>query len=691
MKHRARVVWGLFVLAAIAPAAGHILAETAAEAPVVTAISAECQLRTVDALAERWGTGIRERAERGVRQLALLWTPADGPEAEFKRFCQEQFIGDPALRRQTFARIQDNMELIHGRFHQIRRSLSEPLELDLGQPLAVDYLFQQYAPAAHLTDDLFGIRVAQVTMLNFPFYTLAEKNRLGETWSREEWAMARLGDWFIARVPAEVAQLSSRAHAAAGNYVATYNIHIGNLLQDGNRRPYAQDRKLVTHWNIRDEIRAQYAESGGLVRQELLMRVLERIVDGTIPRQVIDDPRYCWDPAANRLYEPVDGNLRELDVVREGDRRYQQWLNMFHASRRLDDHMPLSPTAIDRKFNLDRQLPEAEVEQLLLAVLRDPVAQAVGRLIARRLGRELRPFDIWYGGFRSGPSKPEAELDRIVQARYPTAAAFQADLPTILQRLGFAPDRAAFVADHVAVDASRGIGHAMGASMRGDKAHLRTRVASGGMDYKGFNIAMHEFGHNVEQVFSLEGVDHYAMSGVPNNAFTECFAYVFQARDLQVLGLDGPGASSRQTQALDTFWITYEIAGVSLVEMRAWRWLYAHPEADAAGFQAEVLRLAKEVWNEYFAPVFRVRDCPVLAVYQHMVYHPLYLADYALGHLIHFQVESALAGKPLGAEMERMCRQGSLTPRYWMRGAVGRDLSAEPLLEAARAAARTAE
>ena len=148
---------------------------------------------------------------------------------------------------------------------------------------------------------------------------------------------------------------------------------------------------------------------------------------------------------------------------------------------------------------------------------------------------------------------------------------------------------------------------------------------------------------------------------------------------------------SRQTQALDTFWITYEIAGVSLVEMRAWRWLYAHPEADAAGFQAEVPRLAKEVWNEYFAPVFRVRDCPVLAVYQHMVYHPLYLADYALGHLIHFQVESALAGKPLGAEMERMCRQGSLTPRYWMRGAVGRDLSAEPLLEAARAAARTAE
>ncbi len=56
----------------------------------------------------------------GVRQLALLWTPADGPEAEFNASVKEQFIGDPALRRQTFARIQDNMELIHGQFHQIR-------------------------------------------------------------------------------------------------------------------------------------------------------------------------------------------------------------------------------------------------------------------------------------------------------------------------------------------------------------------------------------------------------------------------------------------------------------------------------------------------------------------------------------------------------------------------------------------
>jgi hypothetical protein len=58
------------------------------------------------------------------------------------------------------------------------------------------------------------------------------------------------------------------------------------------------------------------------------------------------------------------------------------------------------------------------------------------------------------------------------------------------------------VADHIEVDASRGAGHVFGAGRRDDKAHLRTRVGPDGMDYKGYNIAVHEMGHNVEQVFS---------------------------------------------------------------------------------------------------------------------------------------------------------------------------------------------
>ncbi len=98
--------------------------------------------------------------------------------------------------------------------------------------------------------------------------------------------------------------------------------------------------------------------------------------------------------------------------------------------------------------------------------------------------------------------------------------------------------------------------------------HLRTRVGADGMDYKGYNIAVHELGHNVEQVFSLYDVDHTLLAGVPNTAFTEALAFVFQARDLELLGLAGADAESRALQRCSTTsGPTCEIAGVALVDM----------------------------------------------------------------------------------------------------------------------------
>ena len=61
--------------------------------------------------------------------------------------------------------------------------------------------------------------------------------------------------------------------------------------------------------------------------------------------------------------------------------------------------------------------------------------------------------------------------------------------------------------------------------MRDAKTRLRTRVGPDGMDYKGYNIAIHELGHNVEQTFSLNGIDHWWLNGVPNTAFTEALAF----------------------------------------------------------------------------------------------------------------------------------------------------------------------
>jgi hypothetical protein len=281
---------------------------------------------------------------------------------------------------------------------------------------------------------------------------------------------------------------------------------------------------------------------------------------------------------------------------------------------------------------------------------------------------------------------PQDELDALVRKRYPTARAFQDDIPNILLKLGFSPETAQFVAPHIEVDAARGAGHAAGPDMRSDKSHVRTRVGKDGMDYLGFNIGMHELGHCVEQTFSLQKADHYLLHGVPDDAFTEGFAFVFQARDLDVLGLRKPDEKAAALKDLDDFWMAREIAGVALVDMRTWRWMYGHPEATPAQLREAMVGIAKDVWNEYYAPVLGVRDSPLLAIYSHMFYYSLYIPNYPLGHLIAFQVEDYFKTHSLGTEMERMCRIGSVTPAEWMREAVGGPISTEPMLRAAEKA-----
>ena len=232
----------------------------------------------------------------------------------------------------------------------------------------------------------------------------------------------------------------------------------------------------------------------------------------------------------------------------EPDTRYAMLLAVFRANRKVDPYSPTAPTLIARKFEEDRQMSEARVKGMLEAVLASPQFAAVGRLIQQRLGRPLEPFDIWYDGFRPRPAGSEAQLDAMVRKRYPTAAAYQADMPNLLVKLGFSPERAAYLGGMIDVEAARGAGHAMGGAMRGQHARLRTHVEPGGMDFKGFNIAVHEMGHNIEQTFSMNEVDDTLLAGVPNTAFTEALAMVTQGHDLEVLGVAAARSPRRGPQ-----------------------------------------------------------------------------------------------------------------------------------------------
>jgi len=374
----------------------------------------------------------------------------------------------------------------------------------------------------------------------------------------------------------------------------------------------------------------------------------------------------------------------------ETDTRYAKLLKVFQNEKKADPYSPTAPTLIARRFEEDRQMREARVKKMLEEVLTAPEFAEVAKLIERRLGRPLEPFDIWYNGFRLRENYTEAQLDQIVRKRYPTAEAYRDDMPSLLRKLGFSDERAKYLQANIDVEPARGSGHAMGGAMRGQKARLRTRVPPDGMDYKGFNIAIHEMGHNIEQTFSLNEVDYTLLAGVPNNAFTEALAMAMQGHDLELLGLEKPDAQSEALKTLNDYWATAEIAGVALVDMAVWHWMYDHPNATPAELKAATIQIAKEVWNRYYAPVFRQRDVTLLAIYSHMIDNVLYLPDYPIGHLIGFQIEEQMrkAGS-IGPEFERMTKFGNVAPDLWMKNATGAPVGAQALLTAAKRALAT--
>ena len=302
--------------------------------------------------------------------------------------------------------------------------------------------------------------------------------------------------------------------------------------------------------------------------------------------------------------------------------------------------------------------------------------------IKSRLGRDLQPFDIWYNGFKAKGEISEDELTKITSAKYPTPLAVEKDLPNILIKLGWKPEKARQIASQVQVDASLGAGHAWGAVLRGQKARLRTRIGENGMDYKGYNIAVHEFGHNTEQTITLNDVDYWMLNGVPNNAFTEAVAFMFQKRDLELLGVKNANPDAEAFLALDNFWASYEIMGVALVDIAVWEWMYANPNATPAQLKDAVITEAKKVWNEYYAGILGGKDEPILGIYSHMIDYPLYLSYYPIGHLIDFQVEKQMKGKNMADEMQRMYTQGRIVPQIWMKNGVGQAISVEPTLKA---------
>jgi hypothetical protein len=617
--------------------------------------------------------------EKGVKHAASLWREEDGTSTDFSQFVRNNYVPDNLKRKIVFDKISRYIESLSGNYNEITLSLRKTLDESGGEIDEIDRMFGNYSAGSHMQNDFYSNKIAFSIALNFPYFTLAEKEELGPKWTREEWAMARLGDLFISRVPAELDQAVTEATGNSEMYIAEYNILMGHLRTDDGRQIFPDGMVLLTHWNLRDELKADYADKkNGPEKQEMIYKVMERIISQEIPEKVINSYDFDWAPYSNKVTKggsPVDANA-------EPDTRYKHIIDNFRTRKAIDAYNPDMNTFILRKFSLEMEIAQDEVESLFDSFLKSPELVKVGSLIRERLGRDLKPYDIWYDGFKSRSSIPEDLLTSKTSALYPDPASFHSGMAVMLKKLGWSPERAAYIAEKIVVDPARGSGHAWGAAMKGSLSHLRTRISPLGMDYKGYNIAVHEFGHNVEQTISLYDVDNYMMSGVPNTAFTEANAFIFQDRDLFLLGMKDNNPGKEKMETLDAAWSLMEIMGVGMVDMKVWKWLYENPEATPALLKQNTIAIATDVWNKYFAPVLGVKDSPILAIYSHMVDAPLYLANYSYGQVIQFQIEEFLKGKNFPHEIDRMFSQGRLTPQQWMIGAVGAKISTKPIINA---------
>jgi len=257
----------------------------------------------IELVKAKYGEHQSFRIERGVKQVAKIWTKEDGTIDDFKNFCVSNFIISNDEIHLVFEKVSRNYEIINGNLHQIQVGLREPLDLSGKDILDIDRMYGGYNPYANLNKDFFSNKIAQYVMLNFPFYTLEEKETLGKNWTRKEWAYARLGDMFSSRIPADLQMKSTEIMTEADAYIAEYNIYMGSLIDSIGKKYFPQDMVLITHWGLRDELKSNYtAQNDGLVKQKMIYDVMKHIIYQTIPTEVINSGKYQWNPSINKLY-----------------------------------------------------------------------------------------------------------------------------------------------------------------------------------------------------------------------------------------------------------------------------------------------------------------------------------------------------------------------------------------------------
>ncbi|MEE4116233.1 MAG: hypothetical protein V2I37_08690 [Marinilabiliaceae bacterium] len=638
--------------------------------------------KSINTLRDKYPAENHDRISRGVKHLSELWFSSDGTAGDFSSFCEKYFIPSGPALEQAFNTLELQFEYIRGYSRELALQLDLPLVTHSRPVTEIDRLISASKPSS----DYYASKLAFSIALNFPYYSYREKEEYGREWTREQWAMVRLGDMFRSRNNPSFKSESVPLPDELVDYTNLYILSMDHMLSPAMEVIFPEGTRLNCHNGLRDEVKGLYTRSNSLERQEMISRIVMHIIYQTIPLCMIGESEFFWEPVANRVFRKEGNEYIEIEAEAESGRRYRNLHFRMKEEMARDNSLADGTTYLSRTFE-SRQLSEERIVALLESVVSSPMKKEVAEILKDRLGRDLKPFDIWYPGFQSQSDYDMDKLDALLREKYPTPLAFQDDIPDILRRIGFDNETADFLGSHVVVDPVPSGGHANGAQMKGASAHLRTRFEPYGLNYKGYRIGMHEIGHTIEQNISLYKTDYYFLKGIPSSPFTEAMADLIAYRDVLGLGLSSEYTKKdRELNALAAFWFVCEMGAEALHEIRVWHWFYENPDATAEELGRATIDLANEVWNEYFADIFGISDVPVFSIYNHFINGALYLHSYPLGNIVLMQLEEFFEGKNFAEEMVRVCAIGNLTPDQWMIEATGEAFSSEPMLRAVRKA-----
>ena len=172
----------------------------------------------------------------------------------------------------------------------------------------------------------------------------------------------------------------AKAQSDSAQYIASYNIWMHHLVDEKGARLFPAKMRLLSHWNLRDEIKSDYADgAAGAAKQRAIRKVMERIVDQTIPRAVLDNPGVDWNPFTNEVRPAAvkDSDLPAKEAVStssgpEPDTRYATLISLLPRRPPGRSVLARGPDVHRAKFEDDRQIPEARVRKMLEDVLSSP-------------------------------------------------------------------------------------------------------------------------------------------------------------------------------------------------------------------------------------------------------------------------------------------------------------------------------